>query len=250
MSDAPEAHSINPNTADVETLKELPGVGETLARRIQAARPFDDAEDMARVSGLGPEALERIAPRLHFEAAPDSEAEPAVEREPSPAPSGPVRPPRQPAPTGPSSITLVLASSVLTGLLSVGLTLGLLLAINGTLNMGRHRDVQALAATTAELDSSTAELERRSASIDERLAALEGLSGRMRAVEGEVEGLRADMDAAVEDVAEMRQNVSTLQRAARQLSLRVERFDEFLDGLRDLLIGPETEAAPTPEAGE
>lgn len=243
MSDAPQADLINPNTADVETLTELPGVGETLARRIQAARPYDNVEDLARVAGLGSKALDRIAPRLNFAPAPDSEAEPPEQEEQAPA--------SRPSTTaGPSSIALVLASSVLTGLLSVGLTLGLLLAINGTLNMGRHRDVQALAATTAELDSDTAELERRLASIDERLAALEGLSGRMRAVEGEVEGLRADTDAAVADVAEMRQNVTALQQTARQLSLRVERFDEFLDGLRDLLIGPETDAAPTPEAGE
>ena len=49
-------------------LAELPGVGETLARRIVEVRrergPFADHEDLRRVRGIGPRTLERLRPYL------------------------------------------------------------------------------------------------------------------------------------------------------------------------------------------
>lgn len=46
----------------------LPGLGETLAKRIVASResegPFRDHDDLRRVRGIGPRTLERIRPYL------------------------------------------------------------------------------------------------------------------------------------------------------------------------------------------
>ena len=46
----------------------LPGVGETLARRIVESRseagPFTELEALRRVRGIGPKTLERIRPYL------------------------------------------------------------------------------------------------------------------------------------------------------------------------------------------
>jgi competence protein ComEA len=50
---------LDPNSADKETLQKLPGVGPELAERIIAARPFDRAEDLIRVQGIGKAALAR-----------------------------------------------------------------------------------------------------------------------------------------------------------------------------------------------
>jgi competence ComEA-like helix-hairpin-helix protein len=54
------------NTAGVEALQHLPGIGPTLARRIVADReargPFRTAEDLLRVPGIGPKRWERIRP--------------------------------------------------------------------------------------------------------------------------------------------------------------------------------------------
>ena len=61
---------INPNTASHEELCELPGVGKVIASRIIAARadkPFNRAEDLRRVQGIGAKTLERIRPQLIFE---------------------------------------------------------------------------------------------------------------------------------------------------------------------------------------
>lgn len=59
---------VDINRAEWPELALLPGVGETLARRIidsrQAAGPFLDQRDLLRVSGIGPVTLEAIRPYL------------------------------------------------------------------------------------------------------------------------------------------------------------------------------------------
>lgn len=59
---------VDINEADWPELAELPGVGETIARRIVATRrdrgPFADHNDLSRVPGIGPRTLERVRPYL------------------------------------------------------------------------------------------------------------------------------------------------------------------------------------------
>jgi competence protein ComEA len=59
---------IDLNEADWPEISQLPGVGETLARRIvesrQAEGPFNDIEELRRVRGIGAKTLERIRPYL------------------------------------------------------------------------------------------------------------------------------------------------------------------------------------------
>ena len=65
-----EPGSINPNTASRDELMSLPGIGETMAARVIEARsqgPYVSIEDLRRVSGIGPKALEQIAPFLRFD---------------------------------------------------------------------------------------------------------------------------------------------------------------------------------------
>jgi competence protein ComEA len=44
---------INLNTATAKELESLPGVGETIAQRIVAGRPYGAIEDLMRVKGIG-----------------------------------------------------------------------------------------------------------------------------------------------------------------------------------------------------
>ena len=59
---------VDVNAADWPELSQLPGIGETLARRIVESRqtlgPFRDHRDLERVPGIGPLTLERIGPHL------------------------------------------------------------------------------------------------------------------------------------------------------------------------------------------
>ena len=61
-------YTVDLNSADWPELTVLPGVGETLARRIVADRdqhgPFRDFDDLRRVRGIGPRTLERLTPYL------------------------------------------------------------------------------------------------------------------------------------------------------------------------------------------
>ncbi|MBQ3037600.1 MAG: helix-hairpin-helix domain-containing protein [Clostridia bacterium] len=55
---------ININTADIDTLDKLPGIGEGLAKRIISYREengdFEVVEDLMRVSGIGQKRFEEI----------------------------------------------------------------------------------------------------------------------------------------------------------------------------------------------
>lgn len=69
--------TINPNTAPVESLVRLAGIGASRAQRIvdyrqahRGASPaFGSAQDLLNISGFGPKTVETIAPSLDFETA-------------------------------------------------------------------------------------------------------------------------------------------------------------------------------------
>jgi competence protein ComEA len=66
----PLAEPIDVNRADAGELQKLPGVGPVMASRIIAERakaPFRSAEDLRRVSGIGPKTLEKLRPFVRFD---------------------------------------------------------------------------------------------------------------------------------------------------------------------------------------
>lgn len=62
---------INVNSADLELLDELPGVGPSRAEAIieerEANGDFENAEDLTRVSGIGPATVDRMRDQVTVE---------------------------------------------------------------------------------------------------------------------------------------------------------------------------------------
>jgi len=61
---------INVNHANADELRQLPGIGPTLSQRIIETRnekgPFQSAEDLRRVKGIGKKTVEKIKPYVAF----------------------------------------------------------------------------------------------------------------------------------------------------------------------------------------
>ena len=53
---------VNINTASLELLTTLPGIGPAKAAAIIAERPFNSVEELERVPGIGPKTMETLRP--------------------------------------------------------------------------------------------------------------------------------------------------------------------------------------------
>ncbi|WZO96195.1 helix-hairpin-helix domain-containing protein [Isosphaeraceae bacterium EP7] len=56
----PSDGPVDLNTADLETLQTLPGIGPVLAKEIVAGRPFATVDELSKVSGMGPAKLAEL----------------------------------------------------------------------------------------------------------------------------------------------------------------------------------------------
>jgi competence ComEA-like helix-hairpin-helix protein len=61
-SEPPSDAKLNVNSASLEALRDLPGIGLVLAKRIIATRPFQSANDLRRVQGIGAKRYEQLRP--------------------------------------------------------------------------------------------------------------------------------------------------------------------------------------------
>ncbi|MEJ2550090.1 MAG: helix-hairpin-helix domain-containing protein [Anaerolineales bacterium] len=248
---------VNPNAADLETLMTLPGVGEAMGQRIMDARPFVDLEDMQRVNGLGPSTLARLEPFLQFEsgAAGAPSKEKVKEDEAISKPGMPVdgrrqkmaagrkrsRNKRQPLLPFSLSITqeqwgLVIVTAGISVLLSILLTLSVVAGINGTLDMGKHAAVRQLESQLGALQVDVNGAVSRLDAINLRLEAIEGLSGRVQNVEDQFTTLREDVSGSLDDVAEIQAQIEQIHTDIDLLTQSIGRFDQFLQGLRQLIM--------------
>ena len=142
------------------------------------------------------------------------------------------------------ALWLAAAGFILSIILAVGISLGLLLALNGGLQFARPWQVESLSSQVAGLNSEIALLQGDMEGFETRINALEGLDMRVAAVEEDALVLREDLATTSlylenlnQQVGEMGSQVATLQTEVRELNTITARFQKFLDGLRELLGG-------------
>jgi competence ComEA-like helix-hairpin-helix protein len=58
---------MNINTATLTELETIPGVGESLAKRIVAGRPYAAVDELEKVSGIGAKSLQELRPYVKVE---------------------------------------------------------------------------------------------------------------------------------------------------------------------------------------
>ena len=69
-TDAPttavSSSTVNVNTATLDQLNELPGIGEVYARKIESGRPFKDLDDFTTRSGIPKSTVEKLQGLISF----------------------------------------------------------------------------------------------------------------------------------------------------------------------------------------
>ena len=286
---------VNLNTATVEELAQLPGIGLKLARRIVAyrdgVRPFQEPVGITAVPGISEKAYRAIADQLtvgepatlepeQVEETEETEEteemevtilqpeprdkapEPAstegtlvAKPEPEPEPHAP--PPPTPTPphlhTRAASARLgyagLAAAALLGGLFGALLALLVIGGINGTLDFGQ---AEAVISAQAEMDRLNIQADTLQADLDgvrQRLDSLEGLTGRMDGVEQAVDTLDTALVQTQTEVGALDARADQLDADIAVVRTAADRFNTFLDGLRDLLFefqGAPPTPTPTP----
>ncbi|UCF61936.1 MAG: helix-hairpin-helix domain-containing protein [Anaerolineaceae bacterium] len=230
---------VNPNSASAEALIQLPGVGEVLAQRIIASRPYTQIEDMIRVPGLGENTLTRLKAYLTFEEeispALEVPADKEVESETlRPARRKPIR--EKVTYSREATLWMIVGAVVVSVALSVLLSLSILAGINRTLNYGRHDTVRQLSSELAEIKAEITDISSGIDVIGRRIEAVEGLSGRVTGIENEFSAVREEVRRTLGQLDSIRSRMDGLMQEMMFLSERVGIFDAFLDGLRELLV--------------
>lgn len=168
--------------------------------------------------------------------------------EPPPAPTKAPAPATTPAQTqgyaGGDLLWVAMGSSLVTLILAVLLTLGLLAAINGGLRYTRPAELAALESQLGGVQLQAEAMRGDLEGLRGRLDNLEGLSGRVTSVEQvtvglqeQVQAARSDVDALSEDVTLLGDQLSAMQVAIDSIEAATSRFTTFLQGLADLLNG-------------
>lgn len=62
IGNGPAVTKLNINSATAEQLQNIPGVGPVLSERIIAARPFESADDLRKVKGIGEKTYAKLRP--------------------------------------------------------------------------------------------------------------------------------------------------------------------------------------------
>jgi competence protein ComEA len=253
---------IDLNRADFEHIMTLPGIGQSMAERIIAGRPYREVEELLQIQGLGKRTLERIYPFLTLDITEDDQpsgsGEDATLDEDEDTSAGSqtlmerldiyARTSMEKLHISSQVVGFVLITATISVVFSVILSLTIITGINRTLNFGRHTAVREIRSEMSQMDAQLKVLAADMASVDQRLQAVEGLSGRMAILEAEFELINDDVDQAMTVVDQLTKEVNKVSLEVEGMTDKVNLFDGFLNGIRVLVsdLFEPVEITPSP----
>lgn len=250
-----ERDGLDPNSAELDDLIQLPGVGRVLAERIIAHRPFDSPDALRRVPGLGGATLLRIEPYLALDTGADVKpVERGREKPPEeeqhveigePEPAGRIEPAQKMDLTRTGLLWMFAGTFVLSVVVAVGLSLAILAGINRTLNIGEHAAVQRMGDDISQIQLDLDSFAGRVEGISRRMEAVEGLSGRVAAMEGDFATLETEVGEAMTEMDDIRTRMDGISTDLKAVEDQVDIFLRFLTGLNSILS-----ELPIPQPGD
>jgi competence ComEA-like helix-hairpin-helix protein len=295
-----EIKKINLNTADRQTLDDLPGIGPALAERIieyrETVHPFEEVIELVAVPGVSEKMVREIEHLLEVKAADDFQPgviltvenvtemggadeetaatpEPELELETA-EPSEPeiileaetweqeedlpaaednededdaFIVPYDPPPPAPTivqqgySLRALLASSLLTAVTAVLLTLGLLYLLNGTLYFASSARADRIEARGDEALQGSLDIAAALGNLTSRVNAL---GNRVNDLVGQQRQSEQELTAVENDITALQESTGALDERLTGVAAAAANFDQFLDGLRDLLLALQGEPTP------
>jgi TolA-binding protein len=174
------------NTADLQTLTQVPGVNRQLAGNLIAARPFDTEDDCLKVKGMGKTTLARLQSFAEAQGnASGSSAMIPVEQEAMPAPVEKT-PPAQDTPPQDSFLTRLWRAFLffLRALLRLIMLAILVVAVGAMFYYGLPYIQNTF---IAPVEKNTAQIQKLETEIESLQTQLDEMNSRVSALEGSVE---------------------------------------------------------------
>jgi competence protein ComEA len=250
--------------ARLEDLRRVRGIG---SKSLESMRPYlvlaDSAGEILQTAASGeselpvdasaPEASADLSrqPAADMPARAEQVTPPEAAAE-QPARAAPAAPPpaapiSSPTPAGETYLRRADALwwgaglGVFTLVLAILFSLGVLNIINDTLSYAPASQVRALDARAAQLSDQIENLNGDLTSLRARLDAMESLSGRVAGLEEESQALREELEAVQAQTKELQSRSEELSRQVVELQKSSAVFQNFLDGLRRLLLSEGTQ---------